>query len=348
MPAPSAPKSASIEPEIERTPRIPVWYATDRRLKVANDGTPAYESAPDSAGKQAPTRYGKALVEVPIDLLTKMRREGLFQVVSRPMEARVTMLRPQMLSEARFVADLQSHIAGRDADEREILLYVHGFQTPFEDSIKRAAVLGSNLKIATTAAFSWGSRGSVAKYDDDKAVALANVERLARYIALLVKRSGATRMHMVAHSMGNEILLRAVSQEPVRELVARGFRFGQIILAAPDVDKARFSGEAQAYKGIAQRVTLYASGKDLALLASWGFKNGFPRAGQLPPVKGLPFIETVDVSEVDFTLLGHAALVNSTAVLEDMYLLMFGNISPKRRQNLFPVRTPDVTYWRLQ
>ncbi|MFK5047928.1 alpha/beta hydrolase, partial [Klebsiella pneumoniae] len=56
-------------------------------------------------------------------------------------------------------------------------------------------------------------------------------------------------------------------------------RLGQIVFAAPDIDRDRFVQLAARFKGCARRCTLYASSRDVALLAS-KVVHGYPRAGE--------------------------------------------------------------------
>ena len=79
---------------------------------------------------------------------------------------------------------------------------------------------------------------------------------------------------------------------------------GQVIFAAPDIDRDRFIQLAAKFKGCAARFTLYASSRDVALLAS-KFVHGYPRAGEageaLLVVDG---VDTIDASLVDTSLVG--------------------------------------------
>jgi esterase/lipase superfamily enzyme len=91
-----------------------------------------------------------------------------------------------------------------------------------------------------------------------------------------VKNSGAKNIHVIAQSMGNQILLRTL------ESLARDhtdIRFNQIILAAPDVDKDEFELIAKGISSTANGITLYASSTDVALNISKRLRANHPRAG---------------------------------------------------------------------
>lgn len=99
---------------------------------------------------------------------------------------------------------------------------------------------------------------------------------LKRFLANVTEKTGAETVHVIAHSMGNRVLTRAVS-ELAAEKSASHFR--NIILMAPDIDAELFRQLAHAMGSQPRDVTLYASSRDLALRASNTYA-GYPRAGQ--------------------------------------------------------------------
>lgn len=103
--------------------------------------------------------------------------------------------------------------------------------------------------------------------------------------------------------MGNRALLRVADS---LRAAGGGIPFGQIILAAPDVDRDTFKNPANAYTLLSERTTLYTSSKDRALLGSVIIHQG-ARAGFYPPVMLVDGIDTVKVSNVDVTALGHGS-----------------------------------------
>jgi esterase/lipase superfamily enzyme len=138
----------------------------------------------------------------------------------------------------------------------------------------------------------------------------------------------------------------------VRQLAARGRINGklrEIILAAPDVDALIFRRDlAPALVKVASRVTLYASATDEALKFSRRL-NGAPRAGDTGELLVLvPGIDTIDVSEVDTTLLGHAYYGSNTTVLGDLFYLLTRNLPAEQRFWLVPQQQQGMRYWQLK
>src|SRR5262249_5705639 len=109
---------------------------------------------------------------------------------------------------------------------------------------------------------------------------------------------------------------------------ASKINFGQIFLAAPDVDRELFLKLASCYPRLSERTTLYVSNKDKALKSS-GIVHDFPRAGFSPPITIAPGIDTIEVSNIDLTLLGHGFFANARDLLHDMHNLIMHNAPPK-------------------
>ena len=60
---------------------------------------------------------------------------------------------------------MRAFLAGLDPADRNMLVYIHGFNTSFDDAQRRAAQLGFDLKVpGITALYSWPSRGNLIAY----------------------------------------------------------------------------------------------------------------------------------------------------------------------------------------
>ena len=154
-------------------------------------------------------------------------------------------------------------------------------------------------------------------------------------------------MHLIAHSMGNRGLLRAFTSVVDRISSSIDVPLKQIFLAAPDVDVELFRRLAAAYATVAERTTMYVSGKDKALWSS-GIVHDYPRAGYAPPVTVVSGIDTVEVTNIDLSFLGHGYIAEVQRVLQDMKVLMETNVPPPRRFGLQACSNSDkAIYWRM-
>ncbi len=72
----------------------------------------------------------------------------------------------------------------------------------------------------------------------------------------------------------------------------------------------------------------------------------YPRAGLLQPPTIVPGIDTLDVSTVDLTWLGHSYVATEIQVIEDINKLILYNDPPRRRSRVLPAT--DGPYWVLR
>ena len=143
--------------------------------------------------------------------------------------------------------------------------------------------------------------------------------------------------------MGNRGLLRALQRLAASAEAEAGVKFGQIFLAAPDVDRDLFLGLAHLYRTFSVRTTLYSSHRDRAVEASAWVHNS-PRAGYFPPVTTSEGLDTVLVPNFNLDLLGHAYFAKAEALLNDMYELMRHDTPPAKRQRL----AKKEGYWKMR
>jgi esterase/lipase superfamily enzyme len=113
--------------------------------------------------------------------------------------------------------------------------------------------------------FSWPSLGSADGYAADAANIESSEPALTEFLVRLATDSGARRVHLVAHRMGNRGVMRAIQRISAKASLAATIRFGQLILAAPDLDVEVFRDLAPHCPPISQRTTLYVSRGDRPL-----------------------------------------------------------------------------------
>lgn len=321
----------------------PVWFGTNR----APDGRGGFTSE-----RHPQTTLGRVLVHVP--------RAHRFGETGSPFwkrllrfDLRDDRLRVQAVAardSAAFFAEVGAALeaARESGDGPQALVYLHGYNTGFEDAVIRAAQIGFDLKVpGATACFSWPSRGTVAGYPADEATIEASEGAIARFLTDFAAGCGDAKVNVVAHSMGNRGLLRALQRIAAGAGTRGGVRLGQVFLAAPDIDRGLFLDLAHLYPSASERTTLYASDGDLAVHASAQL-HAAPRAGYFEPYTAAPGIDTVAVPDFDLDLLGHGYFAQAEALLHDLYSLMRHGEPPERRQRLEPAFAGGVSFWRLR
>ncbi|WP_420128112.1 alpha/beta hydrolase [Longimicrobium sp.] len=316
-----------------------VWYGTNRKpVDEANPGR-GY-----SAERDDRVHHGRCRVFIPKSHRIGSTGSPWWKRLITRTDDRLRIQAVEPLAADEHWADLRRVIAGLEAGQDHAVVFIHGYNVSFQEAALRAAQVGFDLQVRAMAFFSWPSRGTVQGYIPDTASIEASEAALAAYLTGFTEQSGASHVHVIAHSMGNRGLLRAVNRSLVTAERRAGVSFGQFILAAPDVDADVFRDLSRAYQGVCRRATLYVSARDRAVSASLAL-HGAPRVGYTPPVTVLPHIDTVNVSNVDLTVLGHGYVAEARDVLHDMHDLIFHGNPPERRMGLRPEETNDGRYW---
>ena len=117
----------------------------------------------------------------------------------------------------------------------------------------------------------------------------------------------------------------------------------------PAIDRDLFLDLADLYPRFADRTTLYASGRDLALWASSsGALHGHPRAGYFTPYTVADGIDTIAVPDFNVELLGHSVFAKAEALLYDIGGLLRTDLAPGRRQRIAACAEQGLSFWSLR
>jgi esterase/lipase superfamily enzyme len=331
-------------PATSETARLyPVWYATNRKLIHLNATQGSYGSA---SSPNDVVNYGVCKVVIPKSHKIGSIGSSWWKRILSFNDDRLKLRDHSVLDKATYWERVREELGQWEQAERIALVFIHGYNVSFEGAAIRAAQLGVDLQVPVTAFFSWPSSGTVIGYGADSASIEASEDLIADFLISFAEKSGAERVHLLAHSMGNRALLRSLQEIAQRTSKSSRVPFGQILLAAPDVDARVFRKLAHAYHAVAERTTLYVSSKDQAL-ASPGALYYYPRAGHTPPITVVPGIDTIEVSDVDISLLGHGYFAEARELLPDIYAQIWQGMPPPRF-GLLPIQTADgQAYWRI-
>ncbi len=203
-----------------------------------------------------------------------------------------------------------------DTGERNAFVFIHGYNVSFNEAAIRAAQMSYDLKLPGEMAFySWPSHGDKADYMADEATINASIPYLAQFLRELSEHSGAERLHLFVHSMGNRGVLSALER-----LVAEHqptLRLGQIFFCAPDEDVRTFKDKGTKFPHQSENRTILVSPDDKAVaLARWVHKHD--RVGIAPPVTTVEGMETIEVRGLGLLDLGHGYFASAKLVMEDI------------------------------
>ena len=313
---------------------IRVFYGTDREPSATEGHFKSRRAEPGSLSLgwcdvSIPTRHNLGVVEGPSWWLFEFRRyRGKhFVIVGRhaaPPEA--------------FWSSLQQ------SDHDAALLFIHGFRVSFDDAVYRAAQLSHDLKFrGLTMLYSWSSHGRLLRYAPDGVNNERTIPLLKHFLVNLFDESGASVIHVIAHSMGNRALCQALYE---LALAAQSARLHNVILAAPDIDSGRFVDIAPNMASLSRRTTLYVSKNDKALKKSMQLHK-FPRAGDATNIVIVSGVDTIDASERRTDFLDHSYYGDNTHIVSDIQQMLEHDAPPQKRFGLegVPVKVPR--YWRF-
>jgi esterase/lipase superfamily enzyme len=277
--------------------------------------------------------FGRCFVSVPSNRgIGTIPRPSIWTLYRENRDKHFVVL--NVIEDARdtFLRELRDYVDG--CGSKQALVFVHGFNVKFLDAMFRTAQIAADLNFPGVAiAFSWPSKGVLSPlgYTRDEEQVRWTLPDMEEFLELVAVQSGATTIHLVAHSMGNRALTDALAH--ARAGVAQGAAalFNEVILTAPDIDADTFARYvAPAIFPAAKRITLYASSNDVALKFSKSV-HGYPRAGESGDhIVLLDGIDTVDVSSVDTSFVGHSYYGDNRAVLSDMFNLIQGQPAANR------------------
>lgn len=328
---------------------VRVLYATDRGVTGKDSRGPTFGGEPDANGEM---HYGEVSVSIPRDhRMGELEGPSIWLLQFREDPKKDVVLQTvQSEDEATFLKSVSDRVG--HSQKKEILVFVHGFNTTFEDASRRAAQISYDMAYdGPTILYSWPSQGSMTPiaYNKDGRNAELTIPHLEDFLKRVLANSGATTIDVIAHSMGNRPVTRALRDFALEDPGQKNKpMFNQVALMAPDVDAAVFQQMANQMEVSAHRITLYASSRDAALRLS-NYFAGYQRAGEgLPHLLVVPGMDTVDASAVDTSLLGfyHSYFADSTTILSDLFK-NFTGVPASDRLGLHAVVTAAGKYWRF-
>jgi esterase/lipase superfamily enzyme len=232
----------------------------------------------------------------------------------------------------------------------EALVFVHGFNTTFDDAAFRMAQIVWDMQYeGLRVLYSWPSRGETIDYEYDRNSALGARAGFIELLHNLRDEHGIARIHVLAHSMGNFLVTDALANEAG---TSAPIRLSSITMAAPDVDKDQFIQSVPRIQKICSKMTLYASSADRALAISKTLAGAIPRAGDVPaegPIS-LPGLDTIDVTALGSEMFGlnHTVFATSRELINDIQLLIVDGKSLPRlaTERAVPLGALSPMYWQ--
>lgn len=350
--APAAPKKTEEEADWSV---VPVFYGTDRKrtnttTRVLYDWQRGRRLELGRALVTIPKKHEVPMVERPWALKIPYLEITLYEEAENPKE-HFTLKDIKALTKAEFLELVGKKLEASERFKDHALVFVHGYKTKFDNAVFRTAQIAYDLKFdGASFLYSWPSGGTLQGYTYDRESAAQAEPYLRKFLKLVSDETGAKKLSVIAHSMGNQPLLRVL--QDLKRSLPEGVLISQLILAAPDVDRDNFENIVTSIKGIAEGITLYAAANDTALQVSRQVNGGVPRAGDVP--EGGPIvidgIDTIDATATSMDSVGinHSGYAENNALLQDIGKLIDQGVRPPgvRLPTLERVETSKGAYWR--
>ena len=225
------------------------------------------------------------------------------------------------LDDQEFQNALASHISGRIGSNRDVLLYVHGFNTSADEARYRVAQIAEDGRFGgVPMLFTWPSSGSLLEYEAAKESAAVSRDALSKLLLELAATPGVGRVHILAHSMGAWLTMEALRETAFAGSNDLNGKLGDVLLAAPDIDLNVFRQQLTRLEP--SHVSVLVSSGDRALSLSRTLAGDRPRVGALDPKKPADRAEldrlgvhVYDLSAMSTGLIGHGTYAVAPAVL---------------------------------
>lgn len=191
---------------------------------------------------------------------------------------------------------------------KRVLIFVHGFNTQFADSVFRFAqiVHDTDANVAPIL-FSWPSRGSVFDYNYDRESANYSRSELASVIRAAASSPAVSDVTIMAHSMGGWLAVESLRQIALQDGRIPA-KVSNLILASPDLDIDVFRKQVLEMGPKRPHITLFVSQNDRALRLSRLLSGRMTRLGAVDITRE-PYLSQME-SATNITVLDLTALQN--------------------------------------
>lgn len=218
-----------------------------------------------------------------------------------------------------FRAALAADLASKPADQREVTLFVHGFNNSFTNAAFRMAQMAEDLEIpGSHVSYSWPSRGNPLGYEYDRDSALFARDGLAELLRE-IRAAGQPEINLVAHSMGSALVMETLRQLEIAEPGWVGRNVGGVILLSPDINVDIFRSQFLRIQTVPDPFIVIVSRKDAILRISSRLRGERTQLGNIQnadTVADLP-ITIVDVTAFSDTKSGnHFVAAGSPALIQ--------------------------------
>ncbi len=263
-------------------------------------------------------------------------------------------------AEAEFLEHLHRRLAM--AQDKDVLVYIHGFNNSFNFAARAEAEVWHFLgRRGVPVLYTWpAAHGGLFGYFIDRESGEFTIYHLKEFLRLLASSPEVERVHILAHSRGTDVATTAL-RELVIETRAAGrnpresLRIANLVLAAPDLDFdiVRQRLMAEKFGPAIGQITIYTTQADKALGLSQtlmsGTRFGRVQKTDLGEREHQIFTEVTNVNIIEVqgvhSGLGHGYFRSSPAASSDLILILRDGSRPGEPTR--PLKREVLNFWTM-
>jgi len=180
-----------------------------------------------------------------------------------------------------FRSDIRAALMALPREDREVVLFVHGYNNNFASGLFRIAQMAHDYDApGIIAHFAWPSAGTPLGYVFDRESAVFSRDALEAFLRDL-SAAGAERILLIGHSLGAYITMETLRQIRISGDDSLLEALSGVVLMAPDIDIDVFQSQARAVEPLPQPFVVVTSRGDRALRLSAGITGRQDRLGNI-------------------------------------------------------------------
>lgn len=294
-----------VTQKAQGTSQVPVLVATTRQKSNIAKGVWF------GGERGAATSYASVVVSIPPDAGRKVGEvQWPTSNPGNPARDFVTAS-AEHIDKRAFAAAIATE--AKRTGRSKVLVFVHGFNTRFDEAVYRFAQIHHDAKAPSIPVlFTWPSRGEMRlrAYTYDRDSATYSRDALEELLDMLAAYPNITEVAILAHSMGNWLVLEALRGRSLRMAnttsKSKVDKLKNAMLVAPDVDIDVFRTQIQRMGANRPKFLLFVSQDDGALKASRFIWGDVQRLGDVNPTEE-PYraeFERIGIEVFDLTKIG--------------------------------------------
>ena len=220
--------------------------------------------------------------------------------------------------ESEFSRQLSRELMARPPQDRNVLLFIHGYNTTLTDGVLQLAQFVEDSGYSgVPILFSWASGGSFAQYAYDVNSVLVARDNLASMLSVM-ENTNIAHYDVLAHSMGSLLMMEVARQASITVGINSTGKARNVVMAAPDIDIDLFITQLARIPKKYRSFIVLVSNDDRALKASRRVAGGVTRVGAAPAeMLSKLGVVAIDLSKInDQQSISHSKFRGSPAVVQ--------------------------------